>query len=729
MPPFDDSVGPSGDTSIVPPEDPFLAWYRSQPAAVADDPNEIQMPEADARPPAPTIGFPHDPGPILDQDAAAAAMPPDALANPAVPAETAPPSMAMQPGLGIPSSTLDAAAQAPAPFNMERFGLESPLSHLTPSAPGGNEADQPAPHGQQLTDAEAAKQFAALSPEAQATQAYRWQQAHDQAERERRDHADLEDQQRQLENHGRLQRAQAEALARTKQLDADAQAEAKREIDPKWKAGTGKRIGGIIMGIVGGLVQARSGGPNLGLQLIDQEIDRDIEAQKANKAARLQELSRRGATNQQLLALAGDQYADDEHYRLASYARIQNQIASDMQQFDPKGKTAIQLGGMYTSISQARAKALQDFQDKDFKNRVEALKAASALRKEAAETEKLQLESAKLRGALGGGGTAKPKDIVTRESLIIEGVTDPALLPPPGSVLTRDQWNKRLDSAKKGAEASKAVGEALADAVPDIETADGSPYRAASPAEAAALREKKAAVDGAVGIMDEVLRLREQHGWSSDLLASPEWRQMKQKWGALKLKAKNIEQLGALSGSDIELLDAALGASDPTSVRDPSAGIRSAREGAVQGLNESLTAKRRQGSAAPKRYKPTDLSHATAPAETDLDKARKTAQQRAVNPAEAIAEREGVVYRPKKGLTDVEEAANSVLGLPSSEADRSTSGMTDDVKAAIDAMAEADDIDGLKEAAIHADAPGARAYAMDKVFAASAKQGAKGGKK
>jgi hypothetical protein len=601
MPPFDDSVGPSGDTSIVPPEDPFLAWYRSQPAAVADDPNEIQMPEADARPPAPTIGFPHDPGPIIDQDATAAAMPQDALANPAVPAETAPPSMGMQPGLGIPSSALDAAAQAPTPtpFNMERFGLESPLAHLTPSAPGGNEADQPAPHGQQLTDAEAAKQFAALSPEAQATQAYRWQQAHDQAERERRDHAGLEDQQRQLENHGRLQRAQAEALARTKQLDADAQAEAKREIDPKWKAGTGKRIGGIIMGIVGGLVQARSGGPNLGLQLIDQEIDRDIEAQKANKAARLQELSRRGATNQQLLALAGDQYADDEHYRLASYARIQNQIASDMQQFDPKGKTAIQLGGMYTSISQARAKALQDFQDKDFKNRVDALKAASALRKEAAETEKLQLESAKLRGALGGGGTGAkvidPQDEIHPPEHF-EALYGPQARPP--AAMSFNGYNKWLQTKKLSSEATAGQAslskEELEHGVSDLKTEDGKPFLAqGSPESVGKLRDQVAAARNMTRLMDEVRAIRT--GWTSDLAKSKEWQDIKANWAALKGEAKNLLQLGALSESDYDLVDAFIGSPDPTKWQGRLDGIAKARENIVNKTSTALNASAANG--------------------------------------------------------------------------------------------------------------------------------------
>jgi hypothetical protein len=393
---------PSAARRSCAPEDPFLAWYRSQPEQPVEDPNEIQMPAVDARAPAPTIGFPHDPGPILDQDAAAAAMPARSRTRP-MPAERRR-RRALAAAAGPRYPDVDARQRSAAAAATGRRDQRRRLEGQRP-ARAGRQRGRAADAARRRADARAARadvrRELARGPGAAGVRVA----GRPRPRRARaRDHAELEDQQRQAENHGRWQRAQDEALARAKQLDADAHAEAQREIDPKWKAGTGKRIAGIIMGIVGGLVQSRSGGPNLGLQLIDQEIDRDIEAQKANKAARLQELARRGASNQQLMAFAGDQYAEDEKTRLATYTRVQNQIASDMQQFDPKGKTAIQLGQMYTQIGQARAKALVDFQDKDFKNRVDALKAASALRKEAAETEKLQLESAKLRGALGGAG-------------------------------------------------------------------------------------------------------------------------------------------------------------------------------------------------------------------------------------------------------------------------------------------------------------------------------------
>jgi hypothetical protein len=394
-----------GGTSIVAPEDPFLAWYRSQPEQPVEDPNEIQMPAVDARAPAPTIGFPHDPGPILDQDAAFGS---GARANPEMPmpAEQRRPLVPRHCSRASVSRRQRSTARCSSYRHRSTRSAAATGRPTCPLAPGGNEAAPPTPHGVELTPEQRAQMFAASSPEDQARQMFAWQDARDAPSASARPRRA-----RGPAAPGREPRAVAARAgrgdARAKQLDADAHAEAQREIDPKWKAGTGKRIAGIIMGIVGGLVQSRSGGPNLGLQLIDQEIERDIEAQKANKAARLQELARRGASNQQLMAFAGDQYAEDEKTRLSTYTRVQNQIASEMQQFDPKGKTAIQLGQMYTQIGQARAKALVDFQDKDFKNRVDALKAASALRKEAAETEKLQLESAKLRGALAAPARAR----------------------------------------------------------------------------------------------------------------------------------------------------------------------------------------------------------------------------------------------------------------------------------------------------------------------------------
>jgi hypothetical protein len=220
-----------------------------------------------------------------------------------------------------------------------------------------------------------------------------------------------------------------------------------------------------------------------------------------------------------------------------------------------------------------------------------------------------------------------------------------------------------------------------------------------------------------------MLRLREQHGWSSDLLKSPEWRQMKTDWAQLMLSKKNIEQLGAISGSDMELMTNALGASDPTAVQDPSEGIRRARHNTVQGFNSALTSKRRAGTPAPKSYRPPDLSHATKPVETDVDKARKKAIGRPVNPAEEIAQREGYTY--KQPLHGKEWADAVVKGEDPGEFDKSTGGMDDETKAAIDALVAKDDIEGLQQAAVNANAPGARQYAMQKMVDASVARGAK----
>lgn len=706
------------------PMDPYA------PAMPAEDPNEIQMPPVDARQeeiqmPAqdarsasvPVIGFPHDPGPGIDNDQA----PPLSDAPPPV-QEPADPQYATQPGTGIPVGMFDQAVKDGNAPDAISGGSTVPI------APGANEYVNPVPTGVELTDEQRARQFAAENPEDQARHEYAFAQRQQAEENRRLAQAALKDEQDALESHAQIRDAQQMAAQKTAQLDEEAKKLAETEIDTKWHPSFLQGVTGVLAGIVGGFIAQKQGGPNQALQMIDREVDLQIDAQKFKLAAKQKELARRGASINEQLALASDVHQENERFRIASYTRVQNQIASEMQNYDPRGKSAIELGKTYAAISQQRQAALVKFQDTQFANYKDALKFAADQRKADDEHRKSMLESAglerKLAGGIGGGA-AKPKEMVNRAKLAGEGV-DTALLPPEGVEMTREEWDKRTRSIKGSSEASKALGESLADAVSDVSTEDGEPYRAATPEEAKALREKKAAVDSAVSIIDNVLRLRGKNGWTSDVMKSDAWQNMKTDWAQLMLQKKNIEQLGAISGSDMDLMTDALGASDPTSLQSHEAGIRRARYNTVQGFDQALNAKKRQGSKKPKPYSPPDLGHYSPPIETDTDRALKTAQKRSGIPAISAAEESGLTVQPAP-LSRYEKAMDFMLE-PKMVTSSETGGMSDEAKAAIDALYASEDIEKMKQAAIHAPSPGARAYAMGLAFKLATQAGAKGAK-
>lgn len=106
---------------------------------------------------------------------------------------------------------------------------------------------------------------------------------------------------------------------------------------------------------------------------------------------------------------------------------------------------------------------------------------------------------------------------------------------------------------------------------------DGSVFKAPDVVSAQKLRTQVSATVTASNLIDEVLRLRDKHGWSSDLLKSPEWRQMQANKGAIIKEMKNAAELGALSGPDMGLIESMLGTADPTEVRDPAPGLRQAK--------------------------------------------------------------------------------------------------------------------------------------------------------
>lgn len=136
------------------------------------------------------------------------------------------------------------------------------------------------------------------------------------------------------------------------------------------------------------------------------------------------------------------------------------------------------------------------------------------------------------------------------------------------------------------------------------------------------LREKIGASRTIIQLLSEAKRIRT--GYSNNNLASrEEWQRLKQIWATAKAKGKDTLGLGALSESDYEVLDGYLGADDPTTWRDPTAGIDQARRTVMQDLNNAISVHNRSG----KPFEIDDLviSDPKAPVVSDEDKAVKEA--------------------------------------------------------------------------------------------------------
>ncbi len=585
LPPLVNDEAAIAPWSWVPPE-----WNDPAAATAPIDPNEIQMDATDARPPQVTLGMPHDPGPSLDADAGLVP-PPDpgtdagfqmggAGLNPLAgltPAQetSAGPLPPMQPGLGLPQSVLDNALIT---------------AHPEFSRPPGEM------HGEQLSVEQRARQFAASSPEEQARTMYARQQAQETEANKRIAQANLQDEQSALEHHHTLKVAQETAAATTKKLEADAAEEAKREAGPKERS-TLQEVAGFIAAALGGLMAGKNGGPNQALDYMERVLQRETAASQAAKNARLQELARRGASNQQLLAQAASDHEESERWRQSMYTRAQNQIATDMGQYDPRGKAAIGLGQMYSAIGQQRAKGLQDFQDKSFKDHVEAMKFGAEMRKADDEHGKSQLEQRKLAGQLGGGGAGSGSTKITPQQFAAQHPQIPSgQLPPDAVPRTEKEYAAYFETNRKGGAAAQATGDVSEGersrkfGVAGLKNKDGQPWLARNEGDAEKLATKHHVAREVVSIIDELSAIRDRVGGESSAFNSDEFQRMEVLQNQLIKLAKSGTE-GMSSDEDMNKLAAAAGAKDVTSFRSKAAGLAEARSRTQSALNSEFSSK------------------------------------------------------------------------------------------------------------------------------------------
>jgi hypothetical protein len=448
------------------------------------------------------------------------------------------------------------------------------------------------------------------------------------------------------------------------QIDAEAKAEAARSIDINrgWgDASTGTKIAGIFSALAGGLVAHKYGGRNSGLEMIDKLIERDIDAQKFDKLQRVNDLTRRGASARERLAMSGDDFREETRLRLTAYDRVLGQIATDAQNFDPRGTQAIRYGQAYQDLAAKRAQLALDAQKRtadDYKEQIDLASKEMDLLKKQAEVTKAQ------RAAMGGGmGLGKAKQSPAEWAALYGEAGRP---PRPMDAKEYKEWvatgGKVATRASAEAEAEKKQRENSPEWIAgelgagDLVNEDGKPLLFRTSESAARIAKKRGAVDNAARLIDQLSAARAKYGWSSDLFKSDEWREAKADMGALIIESKNDAELGALSGPDMGLIESMLGTTDPTETRDPTPGLKRARMNSINGLNTVIRAEARPGSK-PKRYD-IKAPNYEKPTESEEDRILQRAQAETVGSFTTfVGDQKNVDPSKRKKLTREEEDA------------------------------------------------------------------------
>ncbi len=176
------------------------------------------------------------------------------------------------------------------------------------------------------------------------------------------------------------QKADAVTQVKSDQLMADAMRLANTKVDPEhwWNSrSTGQKVAGYLTAIVGGLLQGRTGSArNSGMDMIQQAIDQDIDAQKTNIQTQQAGLGFRKGMLADEYARHGDAYQAAETVRVATWQHVINTLQAEQQNFDPRSKTAIDLGTAVQGAVQRQAQAKKAFDDETFKHTLDVTKSA-----------------------------------------------------------------------------------------------------------------------------------------------------------------------------------------------------------------------------------------------------------------------------------------------------------------------------------------------------------------
>lgn len=451
--------------------------------------------------------------------------------------------------------------------------------------------------------------------------------------------------------------------AKSDQIIADRTKLAGTHVDPgRWMSSRSpiQKVAAVLAAVIGGLVQGRTGSAhNIGLEFIQKQIDQDIDAQKADIENQKGSLDTRQGAVAQEFARTGNLAQAAETIRQTTYQTAINGLAAKQQDFAPGGTSFVRVGSAIAGLQSMQQASLETHLKEehtqtlaDIKEVREQALAKATITKSNAETAKLYSEINK----------AKEKDQVLTPAQVHAQFPDLPLAAIPPTPVTQKELGQHIETFNKSLETvdkTRANNPAELNrqlSVGEIVDNSGTPVRFRSEPVASKIADAKGAVDSGAHLIDKIVAARQRYGWSSDLIKSPEWRQMQADYGALVLQKKNTDQLGVLSESDMDLIGKSLGTTDPTEARDPIAGLNAARENMINNVNaqirgqavlpEGRTVQRWEPPAPPKPHEETKE-------EVAVKKllAEDTMADRAAQLTPGLAERLPV-FKEKRGQID-----------------------------------------------------------------------------
>lgn len=634
-------------TGLAPFATPIAPIGVAQPLGV---PEEVPIGAPPAPPPAP--GAPAEPWPPQHWNLGEAELGFDEGDLAAARSEEAPATAAPPPGLAPAEAPEPGPEGAPPPPVDALSGGElpppPPLADDGAPAPGEGEADPAA-----ADQAELARQrdLAIRDPEAYAAENAKREYDRNKLLLDGAAAAATRDEEARQQNILAHRKAIADAQQESLRLRQEVETLSAQRVDSDgwWKSrDSGQRFFAGIAAVAGGILSATNGGRNQALDMMANEAARNMEAQRANISNRRDLLNQQVGMNQQDFSRAGQLFEMNEADRIAGYAVVEKQLLNEAQKYDPRGTMAAQMTQAAMGARAKKEAALAAQEEKLYQRSKDAQDLG--LRQRAQRVSELaQRETARHNRATEREATAGD---AIRPLEYFGALYGKDKLPPfPMSDKQYAEWwgtkgkisdaTKTEEMALHQARTNSPEERARMFGVGGIVRKDGSPVLFRNDSVAEKFTKQKAGVDTAAALIDRMLLARRKHGWSSDLLRSDEWREMKADFAALNLTKKDLDELGVIAGPDLELIYSSLGTSDPTEVRDPTAGLERARLNMVNKLNSTLLGNDDQAVA----YQPPKLAALAEferPKQDDLQIATRPVARFATDPetrAKLIEER------------------------------------------------------------------------------------------
>jgi hypothetical protein len=368
---------------------------------------------------------------------------------------------------------------------------------------------------------------------------------------------------------------------------------------------TGKEVlAGISLALAGiGAALDHQGGRNVALDIINRAIDRDVNAQLDERDQLGRKADRLGTDLDNFIAQSKDRDASFNTLKAFQSENAARQIEQIVAQY---AAPVAQAHGAKL-IAELRAQKA-DLIHKSAQSDLDRMVRERELRAQESQVAQgwAHVQLAKQQQAANNAFRAL--DLVQHASDQLNAINEryaqmkveaqklAAAGDTAGAKAKADQAALERDQAVGGAPIVKGVdanGKPIVQFEP-LKQPDGTVWLAPKE-DAAKIRAAKAGVDAYIGLVDQMVNLRDKYGWESDLFKSDEWRKMQAMWASAALNMKDAAQLGALSQSDLDLVGKAMGTVDPTEVRDPTEGLRQSRANALEGLNAKLHASGFQG--------------------------------------------------------------------------------------------------------------------------------------